>query len=338
MNGIPKPEDGSELPRIDREPPVVDEIIHALRSHGEFLIIGHLRPDGDCLGSCLALFDVLERMRKKVRFYTVGPLQDMFSFLPHYDRIITGELKQHEPVCIFVDSGDPDRAGDDFRPSGLVINIDHHLSNSMYGQLNWVDVDATAAGELIYRLLRAMNEPITREVATCLYTAIMTDTGGFRFSNTDEMTFRVASALVECGADPARIAGYVYESRKPESVRLTGEVYATLKYEFDGQFVWNELRRELFDRIGGEEFEPEGLSSDVRGIAGVEVAVLFYETPEHFCRIGFRSKGKVNVSKLAQSLGGGGHHNASGAFIKEPFDQARDRVLNAIREYLREAL
>jgi bifunctional oligoribonuclease and PAP phosphatase NrnA len=330
---VPEPDSNGEL-----EPAVVYEIAQAIRTRDDFLILGHLRPDGDCLGSCLGLYHMLSGMGKKVRFYTAGPLPDIFRFLPGFDQVETEPPDPVPPVCIYVDSGDPERVSEEFQPLGFTINIDHHLSNTHFGALNWVDTEATAAGEQIYRLALVLGTPITPEIATCLYTAILADTGGFRFGNTDTMTFRVASALVECGADPASIAGHVYESRKPASVRLTGEVYAGLRFEFDGQFVWAEIRRDLYERVGGEDAEPEGLSSDIRGIAGVEVSALFYETPDHQCRLGLRSKSQVNVSQLAQSLGGGGHYNASGALIREPYETARDKALAAIRAYLAENL
>ncbi len=319
------------------EPAVVNEICDVIRSHERFLIVGHGRPDGDCLGSCLGLYVVLQELGKDVRFFTPGPIQDYFSFLPHIDKTLTTHptLRAGE-IIIYVDCGDFERVDEVFKPEGFIINIDHHLSNAYYGALNWVDTEACAAGELIYRLAQALRHPISPEAATCLFTAIMADTGGFRFSNTDAVTFDAASHLVAAGADPAAIAEAVFENRKPQAVMITGIIYQTLKYEFDGRFVWNELRRDLYEMAGGDEYEPEGLCSDLRGIAGVEVSILFHETPEGWCRIGLRSKGKINVSELAQMLGGGGHHNASGAYIKEPYEQARDRALAIIRTYLAE--
>jgi phosphoesterase RecJ-like protein len=317
------------------EPEVVHEICRVIRDNERFLICGHSRPDGDCLGSCLGLYELLRLMGKKVRYYTPGPVQEFFKYLPNVDKVETAmPTLPGDEIIIYVDSGDLERVHEDFRPEGFVINIDHHLSNSMFGKLNWVDTEATAAGEQIYRLALALEQPITTEMATCLFTALMTDTGGFRFSNTDQMTFRAAAHLVRCGANPADIAEAVFESRKPEAVAITGRVYESLKYEFDGRFVWNELTQDLYQSAGGDEFEPEGLCSDLRGIAGVEVSVLFHETPEGWCRIGFRSKGQINVSELATMLGGGGHHNASGAYIKAPYAETRDRGLATIREYL----
>lgn len=316
------------------EPAVVYEIADLIKANDDFLIIGHLRPDGDCLGSCLGLLHMLESLGKRARFYTYGPVPEFFRYLPGFEKIET-TLPEHNPgPTLCIDTAEPSRVSEGFVPSGFVANIDHHISNSRYGDLNWVDSGATAAGEQIYRLAQVLEQPITRSIAVCLYTALMTDTGGFRYSNTQEATFRIASHLVQAGADPAAIAESIFDSRKPGAVKLTGEVFATLKYEFDGKFVWNEITRAMYLAAGGEDAEPEGLSSELRSIDGVEVAVLLVETPEGQCRIGFRSRGKVNVSELAALLGGGGHRNASGALRREPYAQARETALRTIREHI----
>jgi phosphoesterase RecJ-like protein len=277
---------------------------------------------------------MLLNMGKKARFYTAGPLPDYFAYLPGFDAIETTQPMDYTGPTLCVDSADCGRIHETFQPRGLVVNIDHHISNTQFGTVNWIDPEATAAGEQIYRLAIALDQPITSPMAICLYTAMMTDTGGFRFSNTDDMTFRVASHLVEAGANPAAIAEAVFDSRKPGAVKLTGEIYATLKYEFAGRFVWNEVTQAMFADAGGPDAEPEGLSSDLRSIQGVEVAILFYETPEGFCRIGFRSRGKINVAELAALMGGGGHHNASGALVREQYKSACERALALTRQYL----
>lgn len=327
----PVPE--TEMPA---EAAVVHDIAEVIRNGQEFVIAGHLRPDGDCLGSCLGLYELLRTMGKRVRFYTAGPVPDVFHYLPNIDKVELEMPRGGSPdATLVVDSSGPDRVHEDFNPDGFVVNIDHHVTNTQFGRLNWVDPEATAAAEQIYRLAMVLGQPITPEIATCLYTGIMTDTGGFRFSNTDQMTFQAAGHLVRSGANPAAIAQEVWETRKRGAVKLTGEVYASIKFEFDGLFAWNEVTQEMYARCGGE-VEPEGLSSDLRGIEGVEIAVLFFETPENQMRVGFRSKGKVNVSELAQLLGGGGHVCASGAMIREPYPQARERALGVIRQYLAE--
>lgn len=312
----------------------MDEVIRVIRENQTFLIIGHLRPDGDCLGSCLGLMQGLLDLGKDVRFYTFGPVPDFFSYLPLFDRIETTLPEGPFDATLCVDTSDPERVHTGFQTSGLFAVIDHHISNTRFGTVNWVDGAASAAAEMIYLLLRAIPVRVSPQIATCLYTGIMTDTGGFRFGNTKEMTFRVASDLVAHGANPALIAEKVWDSRSPATVKISALVLSTLKYEFDGRFVWNEVTQEMMRSTGDDEAEPEGLSSEMRSIKGVDVSVLFYETPEGYTRIGFRSRGDNNVSAMAALLGGGGHKNASGAFIREPYEATRERALEIIRQYL----
>jgi bifunctional oligoribonuclease and PAP phosphatase NrnA len=320
------------------EPPVVYAIADVIRSHTDFIIAGHVRPDGDCLGAGLGLMEVLRNMGKRVRFYTSGPVMDWFGYLPNFKDIETRIPTEPVEVTIFVDSGGIDRVHEDYKPTGIIVNIDHHLNNAQFGDHNWVDVEATAVGEQIYRLMVVLDQPVTPRIATCLYTSLLTDTGGFRFSNTDTMTFHVASRLVLSGADPAEIAQAVYESRKPASVRLTGEVYMNLHYEFDGRFVWGEITWPMYEAEGGDDVEPDGLASDLRGIEGVEMSALFHETEERFCRVGFRSRGALNVSELAVTLGGGGHRCASGTYIRKDYETAKQHCLDTIREFVRKNL
>ncbi|MBX7246460.1 MAG: bifunctional oligoribonuclease/PAP phosphatase NrnA [Candidatus Sumerlaeaceae bacterium] len=320
------------------EPQVVHDIARVIRENEEFLIMGHLRPDGDCLGSGLGLLHLLRGMGKRAEFFTVGPMPDYLEFLPGFDEVLTTPPSHIPKTIIYVDSGDPLRVSETFLPQGYLINIDHHLSNSQFGQLNWVDIEATAAGEQIYRLALVLEQPFTPTIATCLYTAMMTDSGGFRYANTDQVTFQAAAHLVAEGAKPAEIAQEVYETKKRQSVVLTGLVYSNLQFEFENRFVWAEITQETYNKVGGDEFEPDGLSSDMRGIAGVEIAVLFHETKEGWFRAGLRSKSAVNVSALATKLGGGGHYNASGCYVKKPYVETREWALGLIREYLRPLL
>ena len=320
-------------------PAAFNEIVDLIQQNQNFLIIGHIRPDGDCLGSCLGLYEALRILGKNARFYTAGPVPVFLSYLPHFEKIETAypaDIPFDAILC--VDTSDADRVHQGFQPTGTFAVIDHHISNPNFGTINWVDGAATAAAEMVYFLVQALGVSITPEIATCLYTGMMTDTGGFRFGNTKEITFKVASDLVACGANPAKIAEYVFDSRSPATVKITSLVLSTLNYEFGGRFVWNSITQEMIRSTGDDEAEPEGLSSEMRSIRGVDVAVLFYESPEGFTRIGFRSRGLVNVSELASLLGGGGHKSASGAYIEAPFDVTKERALGVIRDYLQKTL
>lgn len=314
---------------------ILANICETIARYDKVMIVGHLRPDGDCFGSCLGLLHALRNMGKQVRFYTYGPLPAMFEYLPAYEETETTWADPGEDtLTICVDTADPGRVHPGFYPPENTINIDHHISNTNFGAINWIDPAATAAAEQVYFLVEALGTPVTQEIATCIFTGLMTDTGGFRFANTDDTTFDVAAKMVKAGANPAKIAEAVWDSRSPAAVRLAGQVYESLKYEFDGRFVWNQVSRIMQVEAGGDQADTEGLSSDMRGIAGVEVSVLFTETVDGKCRIGFRSRGKVNVSTLAAMLNGGGHAAASGATLDMPYEQGVEHALKIIRSYL----
>lgn len=319
--------------------PELGQIADLVRSTDNYLVVGHVRPDGDCLGSCLGLVEILKVLGKQVRFYTEGPLPPFLAFLPGFDMIET-DFPHDETfgAVLSVDTADANRVFLGYEPTGIVAVIDHHSSNTRYGTINWIDGSAAAAAEMIYTLAGVLGVKINERIATCLYTGIMTDTGSFRFANTTERTFRVASELVSQGANPAEIAEEVYASRPPAAVKISSLVMSTLNYEFDGALVWNEITQQMLVQADATEAQAEGLSSEMRSIEGVQIAVLFYETPEGQCRIGFRSRGDLNVSTLASLMGGGGHPNASGASIAEDYLLARKRALELIREFVADYL
>lgn len=329
----------STAPTAEQLPAEAQQVIQRIGTAQTILIIGHIRPDGDCLGSCLGLFVALESLGKSVRFFTAGPVPPMFRYLPRFDKIETAlpDVGQFD-LILCVDTADAGRVFPGYEPVGEVLVIDHHISNTHFGKINWVDGKAAAAAEMVYWLAGGLDVEISAEIATALYTGIVTDTGGFRFSNTSDTTFRIAAELTARGANAAQIAEIVWGSKSPAAVKLFALVMSTINYEFDGRLAWNEVTRQMMLSAGDDSIELDGLSGELRAIDGVQVSVLFSETAEGECRIGFRSKGQVNVSTLAQLLGGGGHKNASGASINEDYLLAKKRALQVIRDYLKENL
>lgn len=323
------------------EPPHIaaDRVAAELLARDRFLICSHVRPDGDCVGSTLGLMFVLESLGKTVRAFNADPIPQNFQFLPGWERISNDPDDGFEPdVTVFVDCGGPDRVDKGFTPKGYVINIDHHATNDVFGDVNYIDVKATAVGEQIVSLVERMNVSLTPEMATNLYLAILSDTGGFRYPNTRMHTFEVAARLVDAGANPSRISQEFYETRSPESLWLQGQVLSNLHFECDGALCWSEIRWDMYEKVGGDENEPEGLVSDMRGVRGVEVSALIHEIPEGGLRVGIRSKGTVDVSLLARGLGGGGHHNASGAYIVGDYEELKKRVLGEAIRHVNESL
>jgi len=315
------------------------EVARALRERDHFLIVSNVRPDGDAIGSTLGLLHALRDLGKRAEAYNPSNVPEHLAFLPGSEHIKNTLNSQFRPeVTVFVDCGSPDRVDKDFRSQGYVINEDHHATNAVFGDLNYIDIQATSVGEQIYEILERMEVPLTPEIATCLYLSIMTDTGGFRYPNTNARTFRVGGRLAEAGANPSRIAQEVYETRTPASIALEGQALANLHFECGGALVWSEITWEMYQRVGGIDHEPDGLVSSIRGIRGVEVSMLFHELEEGGLRVGIRSKGQVDVSALAVRLGGGGHHNASGAYILGDYAEIRERALAEARRHVSQSL
>lgn len=308
-----------------------------LRGADSILIVSHLRPDGDCLGSTLGLLHGLRQIGKKVAAYNVGPTGGKWEFVPGIEQV-RDTFPEWEPKwTVFVDCGAVYRVSDDFQPAGQTLNIDHHLTNAVFADFNYIDARACAVGEQIYLILKELGVEITAEIASCLFLSILTDTGGFRYPNTTAGALRLAGDLVEAGADPGPISQAVFESKSPGEFALMGKVYSNLVFEEEGAIVWAEITWAELMENGGPDSEPDGLSSEIRGVKGAEVSILFQETEEGWLRAGFRGKGAINCGAIAESLGGGGHFNASGVMIRQPsYEAARGRVLDAVRSAVRE--
>ena len=320
------------MPSMERCDVDLKQLMEVVRSADNILVVSHQRPDGDCLGSTAGFLLGLRSLGKRVAAYNAGPIGEKWAFLPQIEEIAQSLPEWTPEWTFFVDCGAVYRVSDEFQALGRTVNIDHHLTNDRFGDFNWIDVDACAVGEQVYRLLTGLGVEITTEIASALYLSILTDTGGFRYSNTTASTFAIAGELVARGAMPGEISQAVFESRSPEEFGLIGRVLANLVYELDGKFVHGELRQTDFADYGGGEHEPEGLSSDIRGVRGVEISCLMQETDDGLLRAGFRGKGTVNCGAIAQRLGGGGHFNASGALLKgRTYEAARDEVLAAVR-------
>ena len=312
-----------------------EEVAREILRHQTFWIVSHVRPDGDCLGSMLGLSMGLEKLGKDVTAYNADPVGEKWDFLDGIGRVTHHLPKEAPGATIFVDCGGVRRVSPDFQPKGLVINIDHHLTNERYGDLNYIDISACAVGEQIYHLLKTLGVELDLAMASAIYTSMMTDTGGFRYSNATPRAFHIAGELAEMGVDIAGIAQQVYETRSRGEVELSAIVYSRLQFELDGVMTWSELRKPDYEAHGGYESEPEGMSSEIRAIQGVEISCLLNETEEGELRAGFRGKGNIDCSAIAAECGGGGHFNASGTMIRGvPYDKAKEKVLATLRRHV----
>ncbi|NPV52280.1 MAG: bifunctional oligoribonuclease/PAP phosphatase NrnA [Firmicutes bacterium] len=308
------------------------------------LIMSHIFPDGDSIGSLLALGLALARRSREVTLVCPDDIPETYAFLPGIEGILTVEgarerlsAGRNVDLVVILDSSDLERIGKGANlipEDACVVNIDHHVTNKNFGAHNFIKVEAAAVGELVYALLLALGTDIDKDIATCLLTALIADTGSFRYSNTTAETFDIAARLVKRGAEPAVIAEHVFETKPFSSLKLLGRVLDNLELSPDGRVAWVSLPHRLLDEFHVNEAQTEGFVNYARMVAGVEVAVLFREEANSRIRVGLRSRDRFDVSRLAQRFGGGGHAKAAGCTIEGDLEHAKQLVLEAIADEL----
>jgi phosphoesterase RecJ-like protein len=320
---------------------IIERIVQTIRDSDTLCIVGHIRPDGDCIGSQLGLAYALKNAGKKVTVWNEDPLPRKLAFLDPDRLLDTPKQGKKFDLVIATDCASYERlgkAGDCIKERGALINIDHHASNTRYGDLNWISDDEPSSGELIYRLLQSGHWPITPPIADCLFTAVSTDTGSFQYPSTRPATYHCAAHLVERGANLEKISNEVYQSYPLSRVRLLRHVYSRFKLTHDDQIAYFWLRKIDYTRTGAGPEDSEGLIDHIRAIEPVVVACLFEEMTEDLSRISLRSKSeKVDVNEIAKQFGGGGHHAAAGARIPGRPMTTQRRVINAIKKALNRA-
>lgn len=309
-------------------------LIAELRRCTTFLISVHKNPDGDALGSQLALMLALEKMNKTVTVHNVDPVPEIYRFLPHASRIKSGRPVEGRYDAHIVLDSDPPRTGlfDAVYPADTLINIDHHVTNSSTWPLTWVDPEASATGEMIYRLIGLLGVRVDRDMAMCLYTAIFTDTGSFRYSNTTPESMKISATLLEAGADPWLVTENVYESFAYRRVKLLGIILSNMEISAEGRIAWVVVNDEQYRQTGTTAEDTDNFVNFVRSVKGVEVAVLFRQSGNDQYKISLRSKGRIDLSGLAQSLGGGGHRNAAGCVLDGSIDAVKRKVMGEVEK------
>jgi bifunctional oligoribonuclease and PAP phosphatase NrnA len=329
-----------ELPKLQHlEFPTPDADIAALlaffRSHPRLLLTSHARPDGDAIGSVLALAEVLDQLGCKADVILVDPIPYIYRTLPNLNRIHhTASANDVDPdpitPAILLECDGIARTGLLGLEGRPLINIDHHASGRLFGSINWIDEHASAVAAMVYRIAIAAEVEITPSLAICLYTAILSDTGSFTYSSTTADTFALAHDLATRGANPGQIARDLYFSNPMSKVRLLGIALSNL--QCDGPIAWTWVTSEDMDRAGADAEDCEGVVNFLIGIASIEAAVFLREvTDANQFRLSIRSKGKVDVSLVAEHFGGGGHRNASGCIVDGPLSVAIDSILTQLR-------
>jgi phosphoesterase RecJ-like protein len=322
--------------------PITNQIGDIIRAHQSFLVAGHVRPDGDVLACQIALGLTLQSLGKTVEVWNPDGMSRKYSFLPHSDLVCRPPKKPRAfDVIIAVDTATHDRLGsirERIASRKVFLNLDHHHSNTRYGEINWIEPAAAASGELVHQLLRDNRWPVTPAIAANLFTAIATDTGSFQYSNTTPHTLRLAAELVEAGANVAELSRQCFQSHPLGRVRLVQLALAGMKLSADNRvaFVW--LTPEMYRQSGALHEDSEGLIDHVRAIDSVVVAAIFEQDDGGIIRISLRSKSdKVNVDKVAAKFGGGGHAAAAGARIPGEAAAVEAAVLKAIKDAVRAA-
>jgi phosphoesterase RecJ-like protein len=276
----------------------------------------------------------LEKLGKTVTAHNLDPVPEIYRFLPQNQRIKIGKPVHGRYDAFIVVDADPPRTGlfDETYPADLLINIDHHITNPLAWPLTWMDANASATGEMIVTLIKELGVKIDRDIALCLYTAIFTDTGSFRYSNTTPESMKISAALLEAGADPWLVTENVYESFSYTRLKLLGEVIANMERSADGRTAWVVVTDELYRRTNTTAEDTDNFVNFVRSAKGVEVAVLMRQTGSAQYKISMRSKGRVDLTVLAQSFGGGGHKNAAGGVLDGALDEVKKRVIGEVEK------
>lgn len=332
---------GEPLGKLTREVPAAAReaaraVADVIRAASRVLVLGHAGADGDVCGSSLALGQALRELGKTVVVYNEQPYPVAYSWLPGGADVRTS-LRSDEcfDATIVVDAARPDRLGRDVPDParrGTFVWVDHHRNDAPPGDVNYIDLTAAAVGEQVVEVLDALGHPLSLDVARCVYASLLADTGSFRYGNTSARAFALAARLVEIGVDPWEMTDRIYESQDEVRLRLLGRALTTLTVSGAGRLGVISITREDMDELGARDEHVQGLVNHVRGIRGVEVAVLVRETNEGsspLTQVIVRSRGNVPVAPVVATLGVIGHKNAASFSLPDPLGTARRRVVDA---------
>jgi phosphoesterase RecJ-like protein len=309
---------------------MLERVLQEIRGRRRFVVTSHARPDGDGIGSALACGQILRVMGKDAEVVMHDGVPRIYQNLPFADRVVQADAVPANDAVIMLECDSIRRALLEGLERCFLINIDHHASGRNFAHINWIDSTVMATAELVFRLARLACVPVDRDIATCLYTGLMTDTGSFMFEGTNEHTFTVARELVLAGADPALCARHIYFGHSTAKLRLLGAALSNLRREDALAWIW--VTQEQMQRFEAREEDCEGLVNYALSMADVQVAIFLRELPDRRYRVSLRSKGEVNVSIVAENFGGGGHKCASGCSMDGPLEVAVARIVERLRD------
>ena len=314
---------------------VFDDIRSVIQRSDEIACLAHKDADADSLGSALGFSMSMRKAGKNAYAMAPSPVPQLLDYLPGFDTLV--DSPNSLDALFTFDCATLGRFGDKralVEDTKIVVNIDHHVSSEGFGTINLVEPKASSTGEVVFKLLRALDAPITPDVATNLYAALFTDTGGFRHENTTEDVLRLGADLVALGANPAWVALKSYKSKSVSRTRLEGMAIARMHTEYDGKLVWSEITRVMLEEAGARMEESEGVIDALQSIDTMKLAVLFKENGMNSTKVSVRSRPPYDATEVCIPFGGGGHQRAAGAEISAPMAVARERVLEVARNLL----
>ncbi len=315
----------------------MEKVIEAIRKYNKFLITAHVNLEGDSLGSQLGMKALLDSLGKTAVIVDNDPVPDHYKFLPKAGEVSNDlSAKLDFEAALVLDCPTLKRIGKvkDVISGKFIVNIDHHISNEKFGQINWVDPNASSAGEMVYKIYKEMGIKLTKEAALALYIAILTDTGSFNYDNTSSVTHEIAGELLGYGIDPASVSESVYERRSVADIKFLGRVLSTINVNKKGDVAYLEVTKIMLKETGGSLLKSEGFVNYARSVDKVKVAIIFKEDLNGKVNVSFRSKGEADVNKIAAFFGGGGHVKASGCIIEGRLAEVEERVLAKVDEVL----
>jgi bifunctional oligoribonuclease and PAP phosphatase NrnA len=309
------------------------KIKEILANGREFMVTSHIDPDGDAIGSAFALSFALQKLGKETVVYLKDKVPYRYEFLPRPESLVHEIPAKRFDAIFAVDCGDFFRIGDGYeklKDKGLIINVDHHNTNEAFGFLNIIDERASSTAEIIYAILKALNVPMDFDIAVNIYTAVLTDTGSFRYDSTNSKAFVICEEMTHFGVIPSYVAESVYESHPKERFLLLCGALTTLQTHYDNRLAIMYVTDELFRQTGGSKEQTEGFVEFLKEMRGVEVAVVARQVSENRYKMSMRSKGKIDVASVARRFGGGGHKNAAGCTIEGSADQVKKMIVEAV--------
>ena len=317
---------------------MLSQVVELIEEKRKFAITSHFRPDGDSLGSSLGLYWLLRALGKDVEVIMRDPVPHAYQQLPGAKEVrVTPAVDGSYHAVFVMECSDISRPGLIDLDKQFVVNIDHHSTTVLFGKINWIDSTASAVGEMIYNLCKATGVRVTREIAECCYTALITDTGSFHYSNTTERTFKVASELLRTGVKPAKTAEAVFASYPWSRIQLMGAVLSTARRDSTGRIACLRHSLEMQASAHASDEDADGFVNYPLTVEEVEAVAMLKESELGVYRTSLRSKGEVNVAKVAEKFGGGGHRNAAGCTLRGTWEEAEEKIIALLQDAVERA-